>query len=231
MSVACKRLLLLLVIAAAIGLLLGELILALLLILGLYTVFNLFQLRRLYQWLSQDPTSNQTDPPETFGIWGEIFDGIYRLQNQERKAGAYLENLMNKAQESSAALEIAIILIDKKGNLDWWNLASETLLGLQYPKDKNQSVTNLIRDPRFGDYFHHENFAETLKIKAPGDSSRVLEIQIALFGEHERLMIVRDITQLDRLEMMAKISSATYLTNWALQSQLSKVISRPSSTT
>lgn len=199
-----KRLLLLMAAAAVTGLVLGELTLALLIALALYVAVNLFQLRRLHLWLTRNTADDHSDPPESFGIWGDIFDGIYRLQNQERKASAYLENIINKAQESSAALEMAFIMINKKGNLDWWNLASEKLLGLQYPKDRNQSVTNLIRDPLFADYFHRENYTQTLKIKAPGDSQRVLEFQIALFGEHERLMIVRDITQLHRLESMRK---------------------------
>lgn len=199
-----KRLLLMLAIAAGVGFVFGELLLTLFLSLLLYTGLNLYQLQRLNLWLTKVPTLNQSDPPESFGIWGEIFDGIYRLQNQERKSSAYLEGIINRAQESSAALEIGVIMINKKGNLDWWNLACEKLLGLQYPKDRNQSVTNLIRDPRFADYFHHEKYADTLKIKAPGDNNRMLEFQIALFGEHERLMIVRDITQLHRLESMRK---------------------------
>ena len=199
-----KRLLLIVAIAAAIGLVFGEILLIVVLGLLVYTAFNLYQLQRLIRWLTKEPTEDQSEPPEAFGIWGEIFDGIYRLQNQERKASAHLETIINKAQESSAALEIGIIIINKNGNLDWWNLACEKLLGLQYPKDKNQSITNLIRDPRFGDYYHREEYTSTLKITAPGDTSRMLEFQIALFGEHERLLIVRDITQLHRLETMRK---------------------------
>ncbi len=41
-------------------------------------------------------------------------------------------------------------------------------------------------------------------MEAPGESSKILEFQIALFGENERLMIVRDITLLHRLESMRK---------------------------
>ena len=37
---------------------------------------------------------------------------------------------------------------------------------------------------------------------APGDNSRTLEFEIALFGERERLMIVRDVTRLHRMELM-----------------------------
>lgn len=180
------------------------LIWAVLLLLAGYSIRNYFQLFRLYKWLASDPESRPTDPPESRGVWGDIYDGIYRLQKRERRSQSYLQNIINKAQESSAALEMAIVMIDKHGNLDWWNLAAETLLGFRYPQDKNQSVVNLLRNPQFSEYFHREHYSETLKMEAPGDSRKILEFQIALFGEHERLMIVRDITQLQRLANMRK---------------------------
>ncbi len=199
-----KRLLLILAAVAAIGLISGQLAPVLTITLLIYSVHNLYQLYRMYSWLEQAPSAVDTAPPESFGLWGDIFDGIYRLQKQERKASAYLENIINKAQESSAALEMAVIVIDKQNNLDWWNRASESMLGLKYPQDRKLPVTNLIRNPRFAEYFHTENYDDPLKISAPGDSKKMLEYQIALFGEHERLMIVRDITQLHRLESMRK---------------------------
>ncbi|MFT4888302.1 MAG: two-component system phosphate regulon sensor histidine kinase PhoR [Pseudohongiellaceae bacterium] len=199
-----KRLLIILLAVGIVGGSLGQLAPTLLLALVIYCAYNLFQLRRMYQWLTQDPSSNKSAPPESIGLWGDIFDGIYRLQKQERKASAYLESIINKAQESSAALEMAVIVIDKQNNLDWWNRASEGMLGLKYPQDRNLAVTNLIRNPRFAEYFSTENYDDPLKINAPGDNSKVLEFQIALFGEHERLMIVRDVTQFHRLESMRK---------------------------
>lgn len=199
-----KRLLIVSFLIGAAGALAGQTAFTLMLTFAAYCIYNLFQLRRMYKWLAQDPSSNKTAPPESIGLWGEIFDGIYRLQKQERKASAYLESIINKAQESSAALEMAVIVIDAQNNLDWWNRASEGMLGLKYPQDRNLAVTNLIRDPRFAEYFGSESYDEPLKINAPGDNSKVLEFQIALFGEHERLMIVRDVTQLHRLESMRK---------------------------
>ena len=199
-----KRHLLILAAVSLAGFATGKLVLAWLLLFVSYAVFNFYQLLRLTKWLAKDHSSNKSPPPESFGLWGGIFDGIYRLQKQERRASAYLENIVNKAQESSAALEIAVIMIDRQNNLDWWNQASESLLGLRYPQDRRQPVTNLIRDPRFSEYFNGNTYDEPLKLNAPRDSGRVLEFQIALFGENERLMIARDITQLHRLELMRK---------------------------
>jgi two-component system phosphate regulon sensor histidine kinase PhoR len=199
-----KRLLSLGAIALLLGWLSGNLAGAIIVALAAFALHNVLQLRKMVRWLEQDPTRSNMEPPESFGLWGNVFDGIYRLQKKERRASAYLENIIDKAQESSAALEMAVVMVDQDNNLDWWNKASEHLLGLQYPDDRNQAVTNLIRDPRFADYFAGEKYDEPLKLNAPGDSNKVLEFQIALFGEHERLMIVRDVTQLHRLELMRK---------------------------
>lgn len=199
-----NRLCLLLSLAAVVGYAVGHVSWVMLISLCVYYLYNLYQLRRFNLWLNRDSSESDSEPPESFGLWGDIFDGIYRLQKQERRASSYLANIIDKAQESSAALEMAVVMINRQGNLDWWNFAAEKLLGLQFPKDRNQSITNLIRNPSFSEYFHSENYDETLKMEAPGESSKILEFQIALFGENERLMIVRDITQLHRLESMRK---------------------------
>ena len=80
------------------------------------------------------PPRADSEPPESFGLWGDIFDGIYRLQKQERRASSYLANIIDKAQESSAALEMAVVMINKQSNLDWWNLAAEEVTGLPIPQ-------------------------------------------------------------------------------------------------
>lgn len=169
-----------------------------------YSVYNIYQLKRLSEWASEKQTIEETSPPEGSGNWGTIFDSIYKLQKKQRSSSNYLKSLINKAQESSAALEMAVVMINEQGNLDWGNLASERLLGFKFPDDQNQAVTNLIRDPRFTAYFYGENYTETLQISIEGISDNVLEFQITFFGKNERLMLVRDVTQLHKLESMRK---------------------------
>ena len=130
----------------------------------LYSAYNIYQLKRLADWASEKKTLDETSPPEGSGNWGTIFDSIYNLQKKQRSSSNYLKSLINKAQESSAALEMAVVMINEQGTLDWGNLASERLLGFKFPDDQNQAVTNLIRDPRFAAYFHSENYTEALQI-------------------------------------------------------------------
>jgi len=198
-----NRLLIVTFIFGCVGYFLNAMTLALLIALALYIGQNFYQLRRLHKWLSQDHI-NKSEPPESFGLWGDILDGIYRLQKRERKSSRKLKAIIDKAQESSAALEMAVVMVSKHSTLVWWNKAAETLLGLHFPNDQNQAVLNLIRDPRFADYFNSGSFTEPVVITSPGNKNLILEYHITLFGENERLIIVRDITQIHRLELMRK---------------------------
>ncbi|MGJ8690610.1 MAG: phosphate regulon sensor histidine kinase PhoR [Gammaproteobacteria bacterium] len=199
-----NRLLFVIASATVLGLLFGQTTLFVLLAVLGYLGQLLFQLYRLNRWLEDLPDSEQKDPPEATGIWGWIFDGIYRLQRREREAVNHLKSILDKAQESSAALEMAVVMINHRGNLEWWNKAAETLLGFRTEQDKQQGVTNLLREPRFFEYFEKRNYSEPLRIQSPIKKNLILEFQITLFGEGERLMLVRDVSQMHRLESMRK---------------------------
>ena len=99
-----KRYLFVFLVVGLVAHLSGVLLPGLLLLALALLVMDLLQLHRLQKWLALDHASDKSAPPESFGIWGGVFDGIYRLQKQERRASAHLESLLNKAQESSAAL-------------------------------------------------------------------------------------------------------------------------------
>lgn len=169
-----------------------------------YLLYHLRQLRRLYNWLKENDLGTPVPPPEGRGIWGYVFDGIYLLQRREREAQLHFRSIIEKAQESTTALEVAIIMLNAKSGLEWWNPAAERLLGLQYPKDRKQAITNLVREPVFIEYFNRSHYATPLKLTSPVDPDMMLEFQITNFGAGERLMLIRDISQLHRLEMMRK---------------------------
>ncbi|MDX1491787.1 MAG: phosphate regulon sensor histidine kinase PhoR [Pseudohongiellaceae bacterium] len=199
-----NRFLTILGLASLIGLLMGKLLLAILIAVSSYLLYSVFQMYRLYRWLHQTEQEEQSEPPESSGLWGDLFDGIYRLQRRERQAVNHLESILDKAQESSAALAMAVIMINQKGNLEWWNKAANDLLGFREGQDHQQGVTNLLREPRFFEYFERKEYSEPLRIPSPVNKNLILEFQITLFGEGDRLMLVRDVTQMHKLELMRK---------------------------
>lgn len=201
---ALKRLALIFLILLLVGWLAGEPALVLLAGTLCYLLYHLRQLNKLNTWLKDHAMGKPTLPPESKGVWGHIFDGIYLLQRREREALEELRSIIDKAQQSTAAMEMAVIMINNHSGLEWWNPAAARLLGLKNPQDRRQAVTNLVREPQFVDYFNTGSFTLPLRLNSPVDPSRVLEFQITGFGAGERLMLVRDVTQLHKLEMMRK---------------------------
>ncbi|MBD8684268.1 phosphate regulon sensor histidine kinase PhoR [Pseudomonas sp. CFBP 13719] len=170
--------------------------------LAVYLAWTLKQLLRLHRWLREHQPDQP--PPDGYGLWGEVFDSIYHMQRRDQRARGRLQAVIDRVQESTAALRDAVIMLDADGNLEWWNRAAETLLGLKTPQDSGQPVTNLIRHPRFKEYFAHEQYAEPLEIPSPVNDRLRVQFLITRYGNNEHLMLVRDVTRIHQLEQMRK---------------------------
>jgi two-component system, OmpR family, phosphate regulon sensor histidine kinase PhoR len=184
------------------GLLTGYYGLCLAIGLGAYLANTLRQLLRLQHWLSHQ--QGEEPPPEAHGLWGDVFDSIYNLQRRDSRVRARLQGVIDRVQESTSALRDAVIMLDSDGNLEWWNPAAQTLLGLKTPQDAGQPVTNLVRHPRFKDYFEAEHYAEPLEMRSPLNDRVRLQFMITRYGNNEHLMVVRDVTRIHQLEQMRK---------------------------
>jgi len=197
-----RHLLLLVAACTLLGLISGEYAWALVLGLGAYLVWHVKQLLRLHRWLRERQPDEA--PPEGYGLWGEVFDNIYHLQRRDQRVRGRLQAVIDRVQESTAALRDAVIMLDSDGNLEWWNRAAEQLLGLKTPQDSGQSIANLVRHPRFKEYFEAGNYQEALELPSPINDRQRLQLQITQYGNREHLMLVRDVTRLHQLEQMRK---------------------------
>src|SRR5690554_816546 len=169
--------------------------------LGACLAFHLHQLRRLHRWLTLTP---QAEPPATTGLWGDLLDRLYRYQKGQRNTQERLLGIIKRVQESSEAMRDSVVMLDRHGDMEWWNSAAERMLGLRAAHDRGHHITNLVRDPRFVDYFHARDYREPLTLPSPIDEQMVLQFQITLYGDDERLLMARDITRLHRLEEMRR---------------------------
>ncbi|WP_160289026.1 phosphate regulon sensor histidine kinase PhoR [Pseudomonas knackmussii] len=197
-----RHLLLLILAAALLGAVTGQYGWALAACLGFYLGWTLWQVLRLHKWLKNH--RDDEPPPDGYGLWGEVFDSIYHLQRRNERARGRLQAVIDRMQESTAALRDAVVMLDADGNLEWWNIAAERLLGLRSPQDGGQPVTNLIRHPRFKEYFAHGNYQEPLDLPSPVNDKLLLQFQITLYGNGEHLMLARDVTRVHLLEQMRK---------------------------
>ncbi|RRV22539.1 phosphate regulon sensor histidine kinase PhoR [Pseudomonas sp. o96-267] len=197
-----RRLLLLICACLLLGFITGQYAWVLAGGLAIHLGWTLSQLLRLHKWLREHKPDEP--PPDGYGLWGEVFDSIYHLQRRNQKARGRLQAVIDRVQESTAALKDAVLMLDSHGNLEWWNRAAETLLGLKTPQDSGQQLANLVRDPRFKEYFERGNYADALEIPSPINDHRRLQFHITRYGNREHLLLVRDVTRLYQLEQMRK---------------------------
>lgn len=168
----------------------------------LYLGWTLAQIRRLLRWLAQPDSTGET--PDSVGLWGSIFDGLNRLQKQHLKHHSNLQERLQRVQQSANAMRDGVVMTDSHGALEWWNGSAGYLLKLRNGTDQGQLIQNLIRLPAFIHYFEQKQYQQPLELNAPARAHLRLQIQISLFGDNDRLLMIKDVTRLHQLEQMRR---------------------------
>ena len=195
-----RLLLLTLLVSAGLGLLLGSLPVGLVVGLSMIMVLWTLQFRRILQWLERP----ETEPPEGKGVWGLIFDTIYRVQRRSEEAQFRLASALDYIQDSLASMRDAAIIVDARGKIAWANTSAEHLLDIRFPEDRGQLLQYLIRAPQFNAYYDADDYSQPLRIPPTSEGDDCLQVEISRFGEDDRLVFVRDITENYRLEQMRR---------------------------
>ena len=162
------------------------------------SVWNGIQQRKLFNWLAINRT---TTPPESIGVWGQIFDRLYVKQKKKRSEIERLKETLTRITASAQSLNDGVMMVGADGDLEWWNQSAAKLLGLK-KQDNGLPLTNFVRDPHFVTYFAGKNFHQAVTIRSPISRERTLEFTISTYNNDERLILVRDITRLKQLEQM-----------------------------
>ncbi len=163
-----------------------------------YLVWILYQQHRLIAWLI---SGARKTPPEATGLWGVVFDHLYRVQRDHRTQISNYRDVVNRMRSSTEALNDGIILLDLHGNIQWWNSAAKDLLKLR-KEDHGQLLTNLLRDPKLIQFYNKSKHSDPITLDNPSRHGHHLQIAMTVFGKGERLLLLRDVTRLQQLEQM-----------------------------
>lgn len=143
-------------------------------------VYSGWLLFRIQRW----HCSNSSLPVQRGGHWAE-----------KQAAVDYL-------QDSFASTEDGTVMIDDTGAISWSNTAAEKLLGLRFPEHKSQKICDLINAPEFIRYFENRDYAGNLDMHSPNNGNFDLQLSIRYFGQGNRLLFARDVTETNRLQKM-----------------------------
>ena len=167
----------------------------------LQLAWHLHYQMRLSAWLWDE---KRLTPPSGSGNWESLFNGIYRMQQRQRRKRKELTNLIRRFRNGAESLPDAVVVFRGEGNIVWCNKLAQYLLGFRWPDDSGQPISNLIRTPDFIKYLNKQDFSEPLEMPSPLNVERMLELRIVPYTEGEHLMVVRDVTQLKQLEGMRR---------------------------
>ncbi|WP_439641971.1 phosphate regulon sensor histidine kinase PhoR [Nevskia sp.] len=160
-------------------------------------IVHLRYLTRLRSWLN---APKQIELPIAEGIWGEVYDGLLNLQKRNRKRKRKLAAILAEFQASTEALPDGAVVLGPNGEIVWFNTAAQALLGLRVQQDIGLRIANLVRKPAFTEYFSRDDYSGEVECDSPINSETMLSFRIIPYGNGQRLMIVRDVSDLRRLE-------------------------------
>ena len=162
---------------------------------------HIIQMHRLESWLRN---GRRAQPPQSWGVWGEVFDHYYRLQRRYAKRKKRLARVIREFRESTSAMPDGTIVLDADRRISWFNNSAVRLLGLAGNRDIGQPVASLVRAPDFERFMRDGDFSRPVEIDSPVDLSGRLSIRVVPYGRGQYLMLIRDVTRLQRLENMRR---------------------------
>lgn len=164
---------------------------------GLYILWNFYNLRRLTRWLA----SPSKQLPETIGVWDEVYYQLYQLYRRQRKAKRRLASMLARFQESTQALPYATVVLNKDREIEWFNNAAKKMFNLSSGHDIGQCIDNLVRLPKFMSYINREKFGDPLELEI---NQQQIRLTITPYGSGQFLLGAHDISRRKKLETMRR---------------------------
>ena len=159
------------------------------------------QLSRLERWLHD---ARLETIPEAGGIWDDVFSHLYKMVKQHQQTRQELAAELQHIEQATAALPEGVAILNEANRIEWCNPLAQQHFDLDAEHDFMQDITYLVRQPEFIGYLRESNFSEPLVMRPARHDDMVLSIKLIPYGANKRLLISRDITQLERIEAMRR---------------------------
>jgi len=126
------------------------------------------------------------------------------IQKQSAELQHY-QDVIEDLQGMANAIPDAALVISRNDVITWFNSSAKQLLGIKEPADQGQRLTRLIPEPMFADWLAvQDEVPGKLCIPCPVNSDIPLEISATGFGDGKRLLILRDITEVENLDRLRR---------------------------
>ena len=169
--------------------------------LTLYLMRHIFWLHRLHRWLKKPVIANI---PAGSGAWEDVLSALYQEYRRHSRNQNQLASALGRFRHAASALPDGVVVLNANNEIEWCNKPAEIKLGLNLAQDENQPINYLVRHQHFLNYLQAKDYAEPLKLKSWLNQEITLELQLVDFGSQQKLLICRDVTQLDKIDVMRR---------------------------
>jgi two-component system phosphate regulon sensor histidine kinase PhoR len=154
-------------------------------------------LARLQRWLAH-PLPGAV--PEGQGIWDEVLAALHRLERETARREEGLADALARMRRAVQALPDGVVILDSANRIEWFNRTAEAQLQLDPGTDLGQNIANLVREPEFIEYLDSSD--DSVRItRGPG---LALSLQLIAFGQSQKMLLSRDVTQAERVDVMRR---------------------------
>lgn len=158
-------------------------------------IYHLAHLYRLLSWLGHPLISSL---PSGMGAWERVYTALYHRERQLARSQQRLEGALDRFQSAGAAIPDGIILLDERERIEWFNPSARLYLGLNSEQDIGQQLQYLVRNPQFVNFLQQESPSLPIVFRPLNTTDTTLSVQSVPFDQTRKMLIIRDITLLER---------------------------------
>ena len=169
--------------------------------LSCFLLLHIYWIYKLTKWLNNPSLSNL---PHGTGVWQNIFTKHYQILKVNKKSKKGLISALDQFTKAAEALMDGVVALNENNEIIWSNRKSQIMLNLNPRKDTGQPINYIFRNTDLMKYLDHESFEESIKINLDSQTDKIIEIKIIPFGERQKVMIAKDISQSIKIESERK---------------------------
>jgi two-component system phosphate regulon sensor histidine kinase PhoR len=189
--------------ACIVGLAVGQLAWALVVLLAGFAVIQVWNLLRLDYWLRN---RRSEEPPDIDGPWGEVLTVVHRIYRRKQFHKAQVTSLLREFRRLTSALPEGAVLLGPEHEILWFNGRAADWLQLRRKRDFGIRIENLVRHPSFTTYMRSNTASDGVVVYEPGaKGGRWLALNLVRsVGSQRQLLILRDVSLQVHLEAMRR---------------------------
>ena len=181
------------------GVVTGYFVLSALFVSSTYLVMTLWRRNSFYRWLE---SNQKNESLITSDLWVDIIRRVEIERDQSKENRAFIAREFDNLRLALSSLRVGLVLTDKTWNLTWWNEVGGQLLNLREPDDINSYLFALLRSPSLKEYIAGNDFSEPLILDNFTTQQSVIELYFGDSPSEGYIILVRDISQMRRLNEM-----------------------------